>query len=261
MKKIYILTERKLQKLVQIKTEDMQKQMNIDLQKKLMEKDASLQNLQSQINPHFLYNALEGIRGQAILDEAPVIEEIAQALANYFRYSISSKSDIATLSEELNNVQNYLRIQQFRFHNRFKIEIVCDREDYEVMKAILPQMTLQPIIENAVSHGFEHTKKEALIRIKTIFTKKNVNIVISDNGVGMDTETLRKLNERIRNFDMMGKSAGRHNGIAMPNVNRRLQLMFGDDYGLYISSIEGIGTDVEIHIPYWTKTPRDTTVD
>ena len=253
MKKIYILTEKKLNELIQLKTQEIQKKLNVELQQRIIEKEASLSSLQSQINPHFLYNALEGIRGQAILDEAPVIEEISQALANYFRYSISSKSDIATLSEELMNVKNYLSIQQFRFHNRFAVDIVYDHEDYEMLETVLPKMTLQPIVENAVAHGFERTKKEAVIRIQIVFTQKSVNITISDNGAGMDTETLKELNERIQNFDMLGESEGRHNGIAMPNVNRRIQLMFGDEYGLYISSIEGIGTDVEIHMPYCTK--------
>lgn len=249
MKRFYVLTKKGLDELIRLRTQEIQKEMNLELQQKIMEKEASLSSLQSQINPHFLYNALEGIRGQAILDEAPVIEEISQALANYFRYSISSKSDIATLSEELMNVKNYLSIQQFRFHNRFAVDIVYDHEDDTVMEAVLPKMTLQPIVENAVAHGFERTKKEAAIRIEMISTRKSVNITISDNGAGMETEVLRELNERIQNFDMLGNTEGRHNGIAMPNVNRRIQLMFGDEYGLYISSIKGIGTDVEIHIP------------
>ena len=164
MKRLYVLTKKGLDELIRLRTQEIQKEMNLELQQKIMEKEASLSSLQSQINPHFLYNALEGIRGQAILDEAPVIEEISQALANYFRYSISSKSDIATLSEELMNVKNYLSIQQFRFHNRFAVDIVYDHEDDTVMEAVLPKMTLQPIVENAVAHGFERTKKEAVIR-------------------------------------------------------------------------------------------------
>ena len=108
MKKVYILTEKKLKKLINERVEEVKRETNNELQKMVMEKDANLASLQSQINPHFLYNALEGIRGQAILDEAPVIEKIAQELAYYFRYSISSKNYVVTLAEELENVKNYL---------------------------------------------------------------------------------------------------------------------------------------------------------
>lgn len=148
--------------------------------------------------------------------------------------------------------QNYIRIQQFRFPNRFQLEIRYDREDYDVLEAIMPKMTLQPIIENAVSHGFERSRKKAKIVVGIVLTEKNVNIIISDNGTGMEREVLEKLNQRIRNCEMERNSQRRHNGIAMPNVNRRLQLMFGEDYGIHISSIKDTGTDVEIHIPFCT---------
>lgn len=253
MKKVYILTETKLKKLIEEQALELQKKVNIEMERKVLEKETNLASLQSQMNPHFLYNALEGIRGQAFIDDAPVIADIAQALADYFRYNISSRGDTATLNEELNNVKNYLRIQQFRFNNRFLIDIQYDQEDYHVMEAILPKLTLQPIIENAISHGFTKVKKEARITIKIISTKKSVNITISDNGVGMDCETLMNLNNTISGSMIPEKGKGRHNGIAMPNVNKRIQLMFGENYGLYISSIKDVGTDVDIHIPLCTK--------
>lgn len=253
MEKIYVLTESKLKKMIDERAEELQKKANAELESKILAKETSLASLQSQMNPHFLYNALEGIRGQAIIDEAPAIADIAHALADYFRYSISSRSDIATLNEELGNMKNYLQIQQFRFDNRFQVDIHYDREDYHVLETLLPKLTLQPIVENAISHGFVKTRKDALIRVKVIATRKNVNITISDNGVGMDAETLMKLNERIRGNILQEQEKGRHNGIAMPNVHKRIQLMFGEDYGIHISSIAGVGTDVEIHIPFCTN--------
>lgn len=250
MDKIYILTEKKLKKIIDEKVQIREREMNIELQKRVMEKEINLTNLQSQINPHFLYNALEGIRGQAILDDAPVIENISRALANYFRYSISSKSDIVTLKEELDNVQNYLSIQQFRFNDRFDIEIYCDEKDEDVFRTLMPKLSLQPIIENAVSHGLEKARKRAKIEIHIVRTRKHVSITVSDNGLGMDAAGLKALNEKIKNYDIMKHADGRHNGIALPNVDRRIKLMFGNDYGIHISSVLGVGTDVEIYLPF-----------
>lgn len=250
MKKIYILTEEKLEKMIDEKVQAHEKQLNLNLQKKYMEKEINLANLQSQINPHFLYNALEGIRGQAIVDNVPVIEKISQALANYFRYNISSKSDIVTLKEELNNVENYLSIQQFRFNNRFEVEMCYETEDADVLETLMPKLTLQPILENAISHGLEKAKKQARIEVRIVKTKKHVTITISDNGKGISESGLKAMNDRIKNYNIMSSPEGKHNGIAMPNIDRRIKLMYGDDYGLHISSVLGIGTDVEVYLPF-----------
>lgn len=252
-KRIYILTEKKMNRFIEEKRMEIEAEHNQRLQEAVMEKDAMLSSLQSQINPHFLYNALEGIRGQALLEGSEVIAEISKALAGFFRYSINSGGNMATLYEELKNMKDYLRIQQFRFGNRFQIKIEYEKDDYEVMQTILPKMTIQPIIENAIAHGFEKITGNAEITVRIVRTEKNVNLVISDNGVGMPADTLIRLNEKIRKGETEQTSTGRHNGIAMPNVNRRLQLLFGDEYGMHISSIEGIGTDVEIHIPFCTE--------
>ena len=157
MKKIHILTDEKLQQLIEERGRQIEEEKSRKLQEEVIEKEALLSSLQSQINPHFLYNALEGIRGQALLEGSDVIADIARALAGFFRYSISSRDNIATLHEELKNMKDYLKIQQFRFGNRFHIDIEYEENDYEVMQAVLPKMTLQPIVENAIAHGFEKT--------------------------------------------------------------------------------------------------------
>ena len=250
MKKIYILTEDKLKMLIHEEAARMQKEAHREMERQIHDKEITLASLQGQMNPHFLYNALEGIRGQALIDDAPIIADIARSLADFFRYSISSKSDFATLQEELNNVKNYIKIQQFRFDNRFQVDIQYDEEDVYVLGTYLPKLTLQPIVENAIIHGFTKIMKDACITIKIVATKKNVNITVSDNGTGMDKETLKNLNKKIRGEMKEEKERGRHNGIAMPNVHRRIQLMFGEDYGMHISSIPHVGTDVELHLPF-----------
>lgn len=250
MQKIYILTEKKLKKLIKEEAKRLQEEQNKDLERQIWAKETSLASMQGQMNPHFLYNALEGIRGQALLDDAPIIADIARSLADYFRYSISSKSDVATLNEELANVKNYVRIQQFRFDNRFKIEIEYDENDFYVLETRMPKLTLQPVVENAIIHGFKKLKKDACIKIKIIMTAKSVNITVSDNGDGMDNDMLKNLNAKIRGEIRDERPSGRHNGIAMPNVHKRIQLMFGAEYGMHISSVPEIGTDVELHLPF-----------
>lgn len=253
MEKIYILKESGLRKMIEERVKDLQQQANGELERRISEKESNLATMQSQMNPHFIYNALEGIRGQAILDNAPIIADISQALADYFRYFISSRKDIATLSEELSNVKNYLRVQQFRFDNRFRMEIHHDPSDYQALETLLPKLTLQPIIENAIAHGFAKSKDDAKIEIRIVFTQKSVNITISDNGVGMDVETLMSLNDDMNHQTTQSQKQGRHNGVAMPNIQKRIQLMFGEDYGIHVSSMLGIGTDVEIHLPFCTS--------
>lgn len=253
MKKIYVLTEDKLKLLIKEEAAKLQSERNKEMQLQIHDKEMTLASLQGQMNPHFLYNALEGIRGQALIDDAPIIAEIARALADYFRYSISSKSDVATLREELNNIKNYVRIQQFRFDDRFQLIILHDEDDFQVMETIMPKLTLQPIVENAILHGFAKITEDAKITIKIVATRKNVNITVSDNGTGMDSDTLLSLNNKIFGKISEKRTGGRHNGIAMPNVHKRIQLMFGAEYGMYISSIKDIGTDVELHLPFSTN--------
>lgn len=249
MSKVFLLTEKQLKERIRQAVESDRafatSKADIELQNDLV----NLKNLQSQINPHFLYNALESIRGQAIIDNAPTIAEMALALANYFRYSISSKSDIATLREELSNVENYVKIQLFRFDNRFGIEIEHD-DDEDVLDAILPKLTIQPIVENSIIHGFTRISKDACIRIQIIATLKTIKIIVSDNGVGMSESNLRMLNEKISNHQIKQDPRKSHAGIAMPNVDLRLKLLFGEEYGIHVFSIEGVGTDVEIFIPF-----------
>ncbi|WP_169449888.1 sensor histidine kinase [Cohnella laeviribosi] len=243
------MTQKQLDKLIAEQVEKSRQEFVANLQTELINKQITLTSLQNQINPHFLYNALESLRGRAILDNAPAIADMAQALARYFRYNISSKSDIVTIREELDNIGNYMKIQQFRFNNRFHIDIRHDPDD-DVLDAIIPKLTLQPILENSIHHGFERKLGDANIRIEIVRTRKNINILISDNGIGISKEKLKMLNERIEHFDLLKQEENQHLGLALPNINKRLKLLFGDEYGLHVSSIEGVGTDVELHIPY-----------
>lgn len=224
---------------------------------RMVDKQAKLSALQSQINPHFLYNTLECIRSEALLYDCDSIARMAKALASFFRYSISKKENIVTLREEFNNIENYFLIQSYRFDDKFSFEILAAPEDREAYSCLIPKLSLQPIVENAIFHGLETKTDKGKVTIRVEMTEKNVIIIVSDDGVGIGREELERMRDSLKNSrketDQEGKSPGeRGNGIALTNVSQRIKLIFGEDYGLNLYSTKGIGTDVEIILPIMT---------
>lgn len=219
----------------------------------IFDKQTELTALQSQINPHFLYNILECIRGQALLDDNIEIAKMVEALSSFFRYSISKKGNLVTLRDELANIENYMLIQRYRFNNRFSMEIIIDEEDEAAYDFLVPRLIIQPVIENAIFHGLEERMEDGIVSIEVIVTDLDMIITISDNGKGIDCEELEELNNRINANDMelddKNKSNQINTGIALPNINRRIRLLFGKEYGVNVYSTLGKGTDVEIIIP------------
>lgn len=211
--------------------------------------------LQNQINPHFLYNTLDSIRSEAMLAQLHNVAEMTEALASFFRYTISKVENLVSVEEELQNCQTYFRIQQYRFEDRLQMQIQCDPEAWErIRHCRLPKLTLQPILENAIIHGTELKMGEGKLTVHFACTQKRLLIRISDNGVGMDEQTLRKLNERLgKNALGVQDEEKRKGGLALVNVDHRIRLLFGDAYGLHIFSVPGCGTDVEVTIPIVTS--------
>lgn len=168
----------------------------------IFDKQTELTALQSQINPHFLYNTLECIRGQAMLDDNIEIAKMVEALSSFFRYSISKKGNLVTLRDELSNIENYMLIQRYRFNNRFSMEIIIDEEDEAAYDFLVPRLIIQPVIENAIFHGLEERMEDGIVSIEVIVTDLDMIITISDNGKGIDCEELEELNNRINANDM-----------------------------------------------------------
>lgn len=226
----------------------------------IFDKQTELTALQSQINPHFLYNTLECIRGQALMDNNGEIARMVEALAAFFRYSISRKGKLVTLRDELANIDNYMLIQRYRFNNRFSMEIIIDEEDEVAYDFLIPRLIIQPVVENAIFHGLEEKLEGGKVVIEVIVTEKNLIITISDNGKGIEKEKLKKLNGKIRSKDIkLEDGAGtdqRNTGIALPNIHKRIQLLYGEEYGVNVYSTPGQGTDVEITIPINDGTDR-----
>lgn len=203
--------------------------------------------LVNQINPHFLYNTLESIRGQALYHDDELVADMLETLAMFFRYCISQKGIFVTLRDELNNVNVYLKIMKFRFASRFEFQTIFEN-DSDIMDYEIPKLTLQPIIENAILHGLQDCTSEGIISLRIQELEDGLNIYIRDNGCGISREALKEINNMLMNPSMHEQPHSRH-GIALYNINRRIKLTYGNRYGLHIFSTEGVGTNVAIHIP------------
>ena len=213
-------------------------------------KQIELTALQSQINPHFLYNSLDTIRGQALIDGNREVAEMIKTLSSFFRYSISRKGEAVTLRDELENIRNYMKIQQYRFGDRFRLEI--DIDEPEVLDYYIPRLIFQPIAENAIVHGLKDTLKGGIVSISVDATDDLI-VVISDNGKGMSLDELDSLNRRIHAMEPERaedtSDNGLHTGIALINVHRRIELLYGAPYGVNVYSSANRGTDVELVLP------------
>lgn len=215
-------------------------------------RQAQYRALQNQINPHFLYNTLEGIRSEAIIAGLDNLADMTEALAIFFRYTISKVENLVTIEEELENCGTYFKIQQYRFGNRIHLEIDQDEEDWDdILHCMIPKLTLQPILENSIIHGIELKLEEGVARISISRTQSRLIIKVSDNGVGMSRETLEKLNAKLgsKEEEVRNSAQPEKGGVALVNVNNRIHLLFGEEYGMHVYSLEDVGTTVEMSIP------------
>ena len=197
--------------------------------------------LQSQINPHFLYNTLDIIVWMIENEKPDQAVKAVTALARFFRISLSCGKSIITVKDELEHVRNYLMIQHMRFKNRFSYTI--EAED-EVLELASLKLMLQPLVENAIYHGMEFMDGDGEIFISAWKEGEDLYLKVSDNGLGMTEEQVARLFS-----DMPHTGSSRGSGIGVKNVNERIRLYFGSEYGLSIESEPDEGTVVTIHLP------------
>jgi Predicted signal transduction protein with a C-terminal ATPase domain len=200
-----------------------------------------LEALHSQIQPHFLYNTLDCIHWQAVIDGNKDISDLIKALASYYRLCLSKGRDIITIEEELICIEKYLYIQQFRYGDILNYEICKAAIKWE--QITIPKLTLQPLVENAIYHGIKLLgNKEGIIRITLCEKDEEMKIEIADNGVGMSERKIEEINQLIQSYDEQF-------GYGVRNVNRRLQLYYGPEYGLTYKKNEQGGITVEVLLP------------
>lgn len=204
-------------------------------------KALELKALQAQINPHFLYNSLDLINCTAIAHNVPEISRMVNALARFYRLSLSRGKEVIPLADELKHARLYVEIQNMRFEDRVRTE--WDVEP-GVEQCPIIKIVLQPIIENAIIHGiFEKPDKTGRLSIAAFRQGQDLVITVEDDGVGMDEET------RLANFSANTSSANTKGGYGVRNINERLHLAYGAEYGLSCESELGRGTRVTIRIP------------
>ncbi|KAA9006298.1 HAMP domain-containing protein [Paenibacillus spiritus] len=204
-----------------------------------------LEVLQAQINPHFLYNTLNSVIRLAEQGRNEEVVTMIQSLSRFFRISLSKGKNVITVQEELDHVRHYLVIQSFRFKNKFRYEIQADEE---VLSCQTIKLILQPIVENAIYHGIEMMPDEGRIAIRATVRDGLVVIQVTDNGLGMSRETMsRLLTGGARNPGNSGAGSG--SGVGVRNVNERIILYFGREYGLSFESELEEGTTVTVTFP------------
>ncbi len=202
-------------------------------------KDMQLKSLQSQVNPHFLFNTLNTIARMSLIENAPNTGDLIYALSDILRYSLKNSDNMVELNTELYNIEKYLFIQTTRYSDRIHFKI--DVSEY-IRNCKIPVMTLQPIVENAIIHGLEPKKDPGTVIIKASTFNNNITIDISDNGVGITPE---KLNIIMNNTNNLASNTG----LGIQNVDGRIKYYFGPEFGIKIESTYNIGTKVSVTIP------------
>lgn len=197
--------------------------------------------LQSQINPHFLYNTLDIIVWMIENEKQSEAVKVVTALARFFRISLSKGKSIIPVKDELEHVRNYLMIQHMRYKNKFTYDIEADEDVLELASL---KLMLQPLVENAIYHGMEFMDGDGEILVRAWRREDDLYMSVSDNGLGMTQEQVEHLFQAADHT-----SSGRGSGIGVKNVNERIKLYFGTGYGLEILSEPDEGTTVTAHLP------------
>lgn len=206
-------------------------------------KGAELKALQSQINPHFLYNTLDMILWMAQKDEKENIQEVVYALSDYYKLILNKGEDVVPLIDELRLCEMYAAIQQKRFKGKIRFEIEVEAE---AEACLLPKITLQPIVENAIIHGvLEKPEKEGRIRIKGSVRSGRLRLTVSDDGPGMREEVTHS-------------DGCRGSGYGLNNIRKRLEYYFNEADGIQLHSVQGTGTTVTIDVPAITEDLRSS---
>ena len=234
----------------------MVKQMKILLEEKaqieIKKKEADMMMLQRQIRPHFLYNTLDGIRMKALLNQDMDTADMIEKLSLLLRRTTDIKTDYVTVQGELEYVRYYIELQNIRF--RYKFQLMQDIPE-PIKNLTIPKFSLQPLIENAVHHGLEKRRQNRQIRIEAREEDGIVFIVVKDNGQGINRERLEEIRQTLNQPDMRESEH-----IGLNNINIRLKLLYGKEYGLSIDSEEGKGTILTLRLPGQVKAMEENNV-
>lgn len=227
----------------------MQKRLSVEAQAKAdlenLLRAAELKALQSQVNPHFLFNTLNTIARLALLEGAQKTQGVVYALADILRSNLRDLDRLRQLKEEMKTIEDYLHIQNVRFSDRIRTHIEMDPA---LLDAMIPALILQPLVENAIIHGLEGSSSGGDIYLKAGLAdnQQDLKIEVIDTGVGVTPERIQEIFQEKKRKT----SKGHTTGIGLLNVHKRIQHFYGKQYGLTMQSTPGEGTTVCIHLPY-----------
>lgn len=210
------------------------------------EKTARLKALEAQVNPHFLYNSLQAIASKAILSGMKDISKMIEALAYTLRYCIKG-GDMVRISNEIENIKNYLILHKARYEERLSVEINVEDGTRDVM---IPKLSIHTLVENSIKHCLESITFSILIKIHCYIEKDRIIILVTDNGPGMLEKQLEHVRNEMNDTNWLGKN---NESIGLKNLNSRLRLMYENDAYVEIDSIPGQGTETRIVLPFSSK--------
>lgn len=214
-----------------------------EYESELEKKKAQLRALQAQINPHFLYNSLQIIAGMAVTGKSKEIYPVVTALSDILRYAMSFSEEKVSLEKEIQYLKSYVFIQNSRFQNRLKLIINISEK---AKNACIPKLILQPLVENCLEHGLATKYGEWHIEICAYLKERDLIVEIIDNGVGIEKEKLEEIKRKLQIETRQNMNSSSH--IGLENVNSRIRLQSGDEYGLQIESDEKSGTKIKINL-------------
>ena len=238
------LETRELNRGFQIMLQNLRQLLTQVYDEELRRKDAEFKALKAQINPHFLYNTLETINYMLIINGQDEVSELVVALADIMRYNLKKNKDTVTLTEDVSHIRNYLIIQKARFGDklRYSIDLVPETRNCYILNFIL-----QPIVENALVHGIEMKSGVGELALSSSLDGDCLRIAVEDNGIGMTPEQARDVLLDIGNEEVLVHK--NHTKLGISNVNRRIKLFYGNQYGLEIQSSVDAGTKVTVRLP------------
>lgn len=219
----------------------LKRQIDKNTEQEKQRRRTELALLQAQMNPHFLYNTLDTIIW--LIESGEISESVTMvsSLSNYFRFSLSRGKNVITLAEEEQHIRSYMEIQQMRYRDLMEYEIdIPDQMKY----FILPKLTLQPLVENALYHGIKNRRRKGFIRVTSRMQNECMILEVTDDGPGMTEERLDEVRASL--------AEGRREGFGLRTVHQRIQILFGREYGLALESTLNVGTRVIVTIPMQT---------
>ncbi|MTI80944.1 MAG: sensor histidine kinase [Firmicutes bacterium] len=215
----------------------------LDRQAQLVTK-AELDALQAQINPHFLFNTMNTI-SMFIRTNPETARRLLKRLAAFFRHSLKRRGHLVTFEEELEYLHHYLVLEKARFRERLRVKRDIDKQ---LLKYKIPVLTLQPLVENSIRHGITPKVEPGTVRITARLSNGEIHMEVHDDGVGIEPETMAQV---------FKPGFGSGSGVGLSNVHERLKIIFGDEYGLTITSAPGQGTSVFVRIPLIEETSEE----